>query len=261
MLTRDIIPVPLIDTLALITIVVIVVGLIYQFIMWRRVTPPNLWRDIRMHLGWGQIVLIFFKELINRVIIQRELFNERWRWFAHITIFWGFIGLAVTTTISYIQNPEADYVPLTTPYRILGNVSGALLLLGSTIAVLRLLLIPRFRRERTFSDVWFLALLWLTTLTGFTTQYFREVAYSTPTEVSTTLLTFNYILHIVFVGLLIITAPFSAFLHSLTTPTLRYYQRIHANLLEKAQIRDYRELAQITQIEKLYTKSKTRPQR
>jgi nitrate reductase gamma subunit len=257
MLTRDIVPVHVIDTLAIIAVVIIVAGLIYQLIRWRRYSPPNLWKDIRSQLGWGQIVATFFKELVNRVALQRDLFNERWRWFAHITMFWGFVGLAITTAISYVTNYEAEYVPLTTPYRILGNACGALLLLGSTIAILRLILLPRFRKERTFGDVWFTVLIWLTALTGFTTEYFREVAYYTPTEFNAAILAFNYWFHLLALGLLIITAPFSAFLHALTTPILRYYDQLHEALKQKVKVRDYREEAQLTQLEELYVKAKS----
>jgi len=249
--------VQVIDTPAIVAVVIIVAGLIYQLIRWRRYSPPNLWKDIRSQLGWRHIIATFIKELVNRVILQRDLFNERWRWFAHITTFWGFVGLAVTTAVSYATNYESEYVPLATPYRLLGNASGALLLLGSTIAILRLILIPRFRRERTFGDIWFTALIWLAALTGFTTEYFREVAYLTPTELNAAILAFNYILHLAAVGLLVVTAPFSAFLHALTTPTLRYYEQLHEALKKKARARDYREEAQLTQLEELYTETKS----
>mgnify|MGYP000172446160 CR=1 FL=1 len=252
-LTRDIVSVEMVDTLALVAVVIIAAGLLYRFIEWRRVSPPNLWRDIRGRLGWRYILATFIKELVNRVILQRDLFNERWRWFAHITMFWGFVGLAVTTAIAYVTNPEAEYVPLTTPYRVLGNVSGTLLLLGSTIAVLRLILISRFRRERKFGDVWFTVMIWLATITGFTTEYFREAAYHTPTDTTIALLTFNYLFHLAAVGLLVVTAPFSAFIHALTTPALRFYERLHQKLLEEVKARDYREEAQITMIVSLYT--------
>jgi nitrate reductase gamma subunit len=257
MLTREILSVQTVDTLAIIAVVVVIAGLTYRFIEWRRYSPPNLWRDIRGKLGWRHIIATFIKELVNRVILERDLFNERWRWFAHITMFWGFVGLAVTTAISYVTNYESEYVPLATPYRLLGNACGALLLLGSTIAILRLILIPRFRRERTFGDIWFTALIWLAALTGFTTEYFREVAYYTPADLSVALLTFNYVFHLAAVGLLVVTAPFSAFTHALTTPTLRYYEQLHQRLIEKVKARDYREEAQLTQIEDLYTKTKS----
>jgi hypothetical protein len=55
----------------------------------------------------------------------------------------------------------------------------------------------------------------------------------------------------------VVTAPFSAFLHALTTPTLRYYEQLHEALKQKAKARDYREEAQITQLEELYTKTKS----
>ncbi|MEM3734802.1 MAG: hypothetical protein QW158_07640 [Nitrososphaerales archaeon] len=257
MLTREIVSVEVVDLLAAVAVVILVAGLVYRFFEWRRVSPPNLWKDVRSVLGWPHIIGTFLKELVNRVLLQRDLFNERLRWFTHITMFWGFVGLALTTTISYLLNYQADYLPLTTHYRILGNTFGALLLLGSTIAVARLLASPRFRRNQTFSNIWFTALIWLAAITGFTTEYYREFSYIYPLDQTlASFLQVNYIAHIAVVGLLVLTAPHLGFIHALTTPSLRLYQRLHGALVTKTKTKDYREIAQEEQVQQLYTRTK-----
>lgn len=266
MLTRDVVPISVIDLLAVVALVIIAGGLIYRYISWRRVAPPGYLSDIRQVLGAGTLLGTFFSELLRKVMANQGVFNESSRRIVHLMIFWGFVGLLVTTTWAYIVNPKGDYVPITHPYRILGNVSGALLLIGSTIALARIAVSERFRRETRFGDIWFLSSMWIATLTGFTTQYYREIAFANPqSEGLAALLSVNYIIHLVAIAALIGTAPFSSFIHAITTPALRYYERLGSIMVskmpQKISLRTYKERADTSYIEMMYSKSGQVPER
>ena len=227
-LPRNVLPVPLVDELAGVAALVVVAGLIYEYFRWRGAVPSGLWEDVIDNLGWGAVIAVFFKELVNRVILQRDLFNERWRWLAHILTFWGFVGLIATTITADITNHAGNYVPITTPYRVLGNVSGALLLIGSSILLWRMVT-PRFRKAHTFGEIWFVALLWLATVSGFVVEYYAEVQNADALAAS-------YIAHFIIIGLLLIMAPFSGFMHAITTPVFRYINRLHESYINITKI-------------------------
>jgi len=249
-LTRDIIPVQTIEILAIIAVVIVAAGVAYKLMEWRRIIPKNFMREVRSRLGYGGIGSELAKEVVDRVVANRGLFNERWRRAVHLTMFWGFIGLAITTTWSYIVNPHADYRPITEPYRILGNVSGIVLLFGSTVAILRILFSSRFRHARTLRDLLFLGSLWTTTITGFTTQYYRELTYTG--VIDPTALSINYQLHFILTGILLVTAPFTSFMHAITTPLLRLYERLGNRLVPVLNLRVMKSSADVSFIQRLY---------
>ncbi len=249
-LTRDIIPVQTIEILAIIAVVIVAAGVAYKLMEWIRIIPKNFMREVRSRLGYGGIGSELAKEVVDRVVANRGLFNERWRRAVHLTMFWGFIGLAITTTWSYIVNPHADYRPITEPYRILGNVSGIVLLFGSTVAILRILFSSRFRHARTLRDLLFLGSLWTATITGFTTEYYRELAYTG--VIDPTALSINYQLHFILAGILLVTAPFTSFMHAITTPLLRLYERLGNRLVPVLNLRVMKSSADVSFIQRFY---------
>ena len=255
-LFHDFIPNIYVDWAGGIAAIIVLLGLIYKFIQWRKVTPPSFFKEMRNHLGWGVIISTFIKELINRVALERDIIvKNRLRLFAHFTMFWGFLGLMVTTTIAFIINPTGEFEPITDPNRILGNVSGVLLLIGSTIAVGRLILLPKFRKEQTFGGVFFLILLWVTAITGFTTEYYSIVVHDigvAATDPLVVMLNMNYAIHLTALTLVLVTAPFTGFLHAITTPSLRLMERLNESLVQKTKVKDYKEVAQEDQIKALY---------
>lgn len=253
LLTRDIIPVSVVDALAAVSVVIIAAGVLYKLLEWRRIIPKGFLGEVRTRLAYSGVGSILAKEVVDRVVANRGLFNEGWRRAIHLMMFWGFIGLAATTTWAYIVNPHADYRPITEPYRILGNVSGVLLLVGSTVAILRIPFSSRFRHARTIKDMLFLSSLWITTVTGFTTQYYRELAQTTSIDPSVSaLLSFNYQLHFILVGILLLTAPFTSFMHAITTPLLRLYENLGNRLVPPLNLRSLKSSADISFVQRLY---------
>lgn len=260
MLTRDIIPIITVEQLAGVAVVIIIIGLAVMLSRWKKVLPPGFMSELRKEVSLGKILQESISYLLKIIAINKGLFNERWRQATHLMMFWGFIGLAVTTTWAYIVNPSGNYRPIYEPYRILGNISGIVLLIGSTIAIVRMIALPRFRRNRKRGDLYFLITLWLTTITGFTTQYFREIAYRTAGQdiIAAQMLTINYWLHFILIGLLLVTAPFSQFLHAITTPLLRLVENLGNKITPKMPVltpmKGMKGLADIRFIQQLYEK-------
>lgn len=127
----------------------------------------------------------------------------------HLAVFWGFLGLVVTTTSVGIGIYAFGYLtpwPLWHPVKLLGNVSG--------LAVMAALVVFAWRRvadgaragKSTYSDWHFLAILLLTTLTGFLCQGLRladlpRLAYP------------MYVVHLILIFFLLVYLPYSKFAH------------------------------------------------
>ena len=128
---------------------------------------------------------------------------------SHLAVFYGFLGLVVTTTSVGIGIYLFGYLtpwPLWHPVKILGNVRGVAVLIACGIFIYR-----RFKdREKagksTYSDWLFLGVLALTTLTGFLSEILRladipRLAY------------WVYFIHLVFIFFLLVYVPYSKFAH------------------------------------------------
>ena len=96
----------------------------------------------------------------------------RRRWFIHAATMWGFLGLLAATILDYGLalvgiKATGTPVPIWYPVRLLGTVAGILLVYGATM-----LIVQRFRgdersvRHSTAADWTFLALVWITGVTG-----------------------------------------------------------------------------------------------
>ncbi len=238
-------PAELLHLLAYPLIAIVVAGLAYNYVLWRRTSPPHLFREIAAKVGWGRIFWLFLDELVNRVLLQKDIIvGDRLRRLAHLMIFWGFVGTFASTSLLYLTNPGAKPLPITDPVRIIGNAGGLLLLVGGTIAVVRLA-VKHYKAERTFRGIFFLLTLYVVAVTGFTTQTFSEIKYVEATSVS-------WWVHIVSVTVLLVTASFNHFAHAVTTPSLRYVERLTSALKEKYIAEDLKEKAVLDQIEVRY---------
>ena len=269
--------VSLVDSVGIFIFVVVIAGVLWRLLLWKRVTPPNYFRAATSSLGYGTLSGTFFSELVNRVLLQRDVINkDRLRRFTHLSMVWGFIGLSVTTTLSYIFNESGNYVSFTgnglSPIRWLGNLSGAIMVAGATIAIVRLIAVPMYRRGRGFSDVWFTVLLFLGGVTGFVTEYWGEAAYAANPSVlpapaygvsfsASLLIVLPYGIHLAVIALLLITAPISAFAHAITVPSFRYADRLGSLLSVRSnsmanEHRKFKEKAMLDQVMNLYESEK-----
>jgi ferredoxin len=137
------------------------------------------------------------------------------KWFVHVAIMWGFIGLFVATILDYLLaltgiKPTGTWVPIWDPVRLLGTAAGLLMVYGVSAAIIR-----RARKTDASSahsapsDWVFLALLWVAGVTGFA----LEVAVYLPQPHAWSY--WMLLTHLVVVMELLIMLPFSKFAHAI----------------------------------------------
>ena len=126
----------------------------------------------------------------------------------HLLIFYGFLGLVITTTSVGIGIYGFGYLtpwPFWHPVKILGNVSGAAVIIALCVFLWRRIADGTRAGKSTYSDWLFLAILLLTTLTGFFCQWLRlaglRVAYP------------MYFVHLLLIFFLLVYIPYSKFAH------------------------------------------------
>ena len=155
----------------------------------------------------------------------RECSTNRPRAQAHVMAMYGFIGLFATTTlvaIFYYLNRFGFGAALGPydffhPIKLLGNVSGTLVLLGGLLVVVRRMARPEAGRATAFDWV-FVWILLLTVLTGFLSQGLRVsglpvAAYAT------------YYVHLVFVFFLLAYAGYTKMAHVFFRAVAMVYAR------------------------------------
>ena len=126
----------------------------------------------------------------------------------HLAVFYGFLGLVVTTASVGIGIYAFGYLtpwPFWHPVKILGNLSGAAVIAALAVFLWRRLADDAKAGKSTYSDWLFLSILALTTLTGFGSQALRlaglRLAYP------------MYVVHLLFIFFLLVYIPYSKFAH------------------------------------------------
>jgi quinone-modifying oxidoreductase subunit QmoC len=127
----------------------------------------------------------------------------------HLLVFYGFLGLVVTTASVGIGIYAFGYFtpwPVWHPVKILGNVSGAAVLVALCVFLWRRIADGRRAGKSTYADWLFLNILLLTTLTGFFCQWLRladlrRLAYP------------MYFVHLLLIFFLLVYVPYSKFAH------------------------------------------------
>ena len=128
---------------------------------------------------------------------------------AHLAVFWGFLGLVVTTTSVGIGLYVFGYPtpwPVWHPVKILGDVSGAAVIAAASVFLWRRIVDGQKAGKSTYADWLFLVILLATTLTGFLCQALRlanlgTLAYPT------------YFVHLLLIFFLLVYIPYSKFAH------------------------------------------------
>ena len=127
----------------------------------------------------------------------------------HLLAFYGFLGLVVTTTSIGIGIYAFGYLtpwPFWHPVKILGNLSGAAVMVALLMFGYRRITDKTQAGKSTYSDWLLIDVLLLTTLTGYLAQVMRlmdvgAVAYPV------------YFTHLLFVFFLLVYIPYSKFAH------------------------------------------------
>lgn len=134
------------------------------------------------------------------------------RYAAHLMVFWGMIGLFITTAIVAFMidilhlAPPSRSGPLTVPIKILGNISAVVFLIGLAIMVIRRWTDPTNAGGSSYFDWLFLFILCGTGATGLLTELLRFSGSAGGTYSL-------YTIHLMFVLALLLYLPFSKFAH------------------------------------------------
>ncbi len=138
----------------------------------------------------------------------------RYRRTGHLALFWGFAGAAVTSALLivaiYVQG-ERMPLPFGHPYKVLGNLSAALLLLGGGILLASRVVEGERAGRSTAFDWFFGGVVSLAILSGVVSELARLLAAEG--AVSAAVAAGVYVVHLGAVTTLFWTFPYSKFAH------------------------------------------------
>lgn len=140
----------------------------------------------------------------------------------HLTLLWGFVGAAATSGLLivgiYVQNLEMP-LGLAHPYKILGNISAVLLVVGAVVLVVNRLGAGVKAGGSAAFDTYFLSVVVLVIATGVATELARLL--DAPQAALAI-----YVVHLAVVLNLFLTFPYSKFAHTL----YRTLAMVHARM-------------------------------
>jgi len=215
-------------------VIVALTGLVNTVNMLARVWRENvLLNSPNIRLNWLSALWETIVEVLTQRRYQRDCETDpdkqAWflqKWFIHASMLWGFLGLLVATALDFGLEllgikPTGTWVPLWNPVRLLGTLSGILLIYGVTVAMLK-----RFRKAdeastvSTASDWALLILLWLTGVSGF----ILEVALYLPQPTAWAYWTLLF--HISIAVELLLLLPYTKFAHAIYRIIALYFHAI-----------------------------------
>jgi hypothetical protein len=169
--------------------------------------------------AWKTLFSAVFKEIL--LLGRMGECEDFQQWLSHFLIMWGFIGLGVTTALDGIVNFSAAPLPIISPVRLLGNITGIMFAAGLTLSIARRIFNPQVRTKSQAQDWVFLISLYGTALTGFAVQIFADTGNVTGTWLS-------YPTHLAFIAFVLISAPWTKFIHALWRPSWIVETRLRA---------------------------------
>ena len=144
------------------------------------------------------------------------------RFTGHLLLFWGFVGAAVTSGLLivgiYVQKLPMP-LSLAHPYKVLGNLSAVLLVVGGALLLAGRLSGPEKSGASSAFDLYFLAVVTLVIVTGILAEVAR-LAFSPALAFAV------YILHLGVVLNLFLTVPYSKFAHLVYRTLAMVHQRM-----------------------------------
>ncbi len=149
--------------------------------------------------------------------------THRRRWLIHALTLWGFLGLMLATTLDYgldIVGIKATgtVVPLWYPTRLLGTAAGIALMYGVTWFIINRLTQATSAARRSNAQDWmFLALLWLTGLTGFLIEVALYVQPAPGWGY------WVFLVHVAIAMELVLLLPFTKFAHAMYRPVALFF--------------------------------------
>ena len=146
-------------------------------------------------------------------ILSHKKFNscstDSKRYWGHLLIFYGFLGAMATAGLALgadiFFGMEAP-IPLLDPIKILGNLSGISLLVGSSVIIVRRIKTKPNINSNTYSDWLLVIFVFGVAVTGLLTESMRLV--------STPFIAYNmYFIHLVLIFFLLWYAPYTKLAH------------------------------------------------
>ncbi|MGC8668182.1 MAG: 4Fe-4S dicluster domain-containing protein [Chthonomonadales bacterium] len=166
-------------------------------------------------LGYGKALAIVLRALVVDGLLVGSLYKkDKFRWVMHGLLIYGFGGLMLADMLMQAANPLRNPLPLTHPLKLLPNLAGLAVFAG--IVYVRY----RYARDEYIDngltlgrDYLFINQLALVILTGFLVETLR---YSGANLWVMPL----YVVHLLLVAILLVSAPFTRFQHVFVVPAL-----------------------------------------
>lgn len=222
--------------LIIISVIVFLAGTLLITIVWGH-GRPGRFLAAWAHEAFRDGAWVFFRTLVLDVLLFRRIWNRnRWRWAVHMSIFWVFILLGAFTllsafaiALSLIDPAGAGgaffrfFTSLSLPYSLLAYP----LVIGSSVALVRRLLVAEVRGRTKAHDYFILVSILLIGLSGMFAEWFSGFDLF----IGTSLLNWDLAILILMVHiyatflLFIMLIPFTRFRHIIATPLLLLARR------------------------------------
>lgn len=208
----SLVPVELVDIIGISIGVFILSVVLFEIVRWRKVLSPIL---KAMNLGGGIWLQTLAQTIANEAVFQQiDIGFEKRKWLSHSLVMWGFLLLGVSTTLNWIYDPKGYSLSVWHSVRIVGNVGGILFITGLAIIVLRYSTDNVKRDSGTAGGYLFAFLLIMAGITGFASEFASELNAAKITY-------YVYPVHLLFCAALLVTSPFTKFVHAIGRPLLR----------------------------------------
>lgn len=152
--------------------------------------------------------------VLTEIITHRRFAKcsaERDRYWGHLPVLVGFVGLAIIGTVVGVGSLLGlmhTPLPLLSPLKIIANVCALVILVGVVMLVVSRFANPELRRASTYFDWFFLLTLAAGVITGILSEAFRLGQ-------NETWMYTIYFLHLILIFALFLYAPYSKFAHFL----------------------------------------------
>ncbi|AGK62066.1 putative adenylylsulfate reductase-associated electron transfer protein QmoC [Archaeoglobus sulfaticallidus PM70-1] len=178
----------------------------------------------------------FWYEFWNalRLILKHSRFAEcsenKYRYYAHLGAFYGFILLGISTlgavAYMYLLGVKELALPVYDPVKIIGNIGFLLIFGGMTWIVYTRLANSDRAGKPSYQDWFFITDLYLVIITGILMEILR---FANAAEIAYPL----YMVHLVLVFMLLAYAPYSKFAHLMYRGLAYMHARKTGRLVEK----------------------------
>ncbi|HOT07133.1 MAG: CoB--CoM heterodisulfide reductase subunit E [Methanosaeta sp. PtaB.Bin039] len=185
-----------------------------------------------IHEAFKDGIWVFIRTLVLDVfLLRRTLRRSPVRWVMHMTIFYGFAALAALSGLGLmmdiLEQPFMSFLGLAHQAEIVKesmalpfDLFGYLLLIGTTISVLRRILLKEVRDATTAYDVVLVGGVFLITITGFYAEWMRGNAFLVGDVFSNTIYAPHFaLIHTVLaLALFAFILPWTRYIHVVAAP-------------------------------------------